>query len=213
MIPWRSKAVGAIRVAATAMALLALGCGTPLVHEYYRPVPVENEKVKVQIREVHRGRKGGVVTIEIVNLSEYLLESAHAAKAEIQSEDGNKIESVDLKLFEILLQRHGPVALGFESWSIAAPPVMLDPLGASMNLQQNEVALLYVAFEAEEKVKNLSIDLCPALIWRNSDDVLVRHADPIVLEVSLPEVPKSNLPSKDAIRNVHFGIGVSSDDL
>ncbi|MFO0944733.1 MAG: hypothetical protein U1D30_02115 [Planctomycetota bacterium] len=209
----RINAVSLMRTVILACGMGVLGCGTPLVHEYYSPAPVENEKVKVQVREVNRGRKGGVVTVEVVNVSDYLLETAHGAKAEIQSTEGGTIAPVDLKLFENLVQRYGPMAMGFENWSAAAPPVMLDPLGASLNLQKDEVALLYIAFEADESVKEITIDLCPALVWRNREEVLVRHADPIILEVTLPEVPKTNLPSKDSIRNVHFGIGVSSDDI
>lgn len=50
--------------------LLLAGCATPIAHHEYAPTPVETERVRVVVREVHRGKEGGVVTLGLTNLSE-----------------------------------------------------------------------------------------------------------------------------------------------
>lgn len=195
------------------LLMLFLGCSTPLTHEFYRPVPVENEVVRVTLREVQRGRVGGIVTLEVVNLSDDLLDSAHGARAEIRRDDGSISTSIDQRTFEGLVNQHGPIAMGLETWSKADPSVLLDPIGARLNLKKGEEALVYIAFEEPGDTRRLTIDLSPALSWRTEGDFKILSKQPIILAVELPEVPKTNLPTKDALRNVHFGVGISSDDV
>ena len=190
------------------------GCSTPMVHEFYRPVPIENDKVRVELREVNRGARGGVITLELTNLAGYALESAEGAKVTIELDDGETtIPALDLKMYECLVDAYGPIAMGFEKWSKTTPPVMLDPVGSVVNLEPEEHALMYIAFEADDSLDRFTLDLSPALFWRTKDEVIVRHSEPILLTVPLPKVPNSPLPSKDAWRHVHFGVAVSSDDF
>lgn len=196
-----------------ALVTLTAGCSTPLSHEFYRPVPVETDLVRVTLREVQRGKYGGVVTLEIVNRSEDQLDSVHGARAEIRRDDGSISTSIDQRAFEGLIDQHGPIAMGLETYSKTDPAVLLDPLGARLNLKKDEAAVVYIGFGEPRDTRRLTIDLAPALSWRTQGDFMIRSESPIMIVVELPEVPTSNLPTKDAWRNVHFGIGISSDDV
>lgn len=193
--------------------LFAPGCSTPLTRQACKLAPVETEWVRVEAREIRRGARGGVITLALTNLHADTLESGHGAKVVIQRADASTVRPVDMRAFEQLVEAHGPIAFGFENWAKTVPAVMLDPLGASLNLKTDEEALLHVAFEEPRSTRQLTLDLAPALVWRGADGGAVESATPILVAIPLPDPPSDVLPSRDVWRNFHVGVGVSSDDV
>lgn len=103
--------------------------------------------------------------------------------------------------------------MGFADWSRTSPLVLLDPIGAGVNIKQQEEGVLHVAFEERAAARRITLDLSQSLRWVSKDGLSWMSREPILVAVELPEVPTSKLPTRDAWRNVHFGVGVSSDDF
>lgn len=189
---------------------LTLGCATPIAHEVYNPKPVATERVRASIREVHRGQLGGVVTIDVTNLSNDVLQEAMGRRVKIMTEKGT-LKSLGANEFQQRIDESGPICVGFASWDRHRPPVLLDPLGVRVNINKGEDGLLHVAFEDAGKETCLWLDLTEALYWRTLDGRLEASDQPIVITVDLPTAPTSAFPTRDSWRNIHFGAAITSD--
>lgn len=195
------------------LAAFAGGCAGPVGYQSYAPAPVETERARAVVREVHRGRLGGVVTLEIENLSGDHLHEISGGLVQVQDEAGEVRPALSMREFQQRIDRHGGSSMGYPDWSRGRPEAMLDPLNARWNLATGETAVLDVGYEAPPHARRIVLDLAPAIRWRTSNGLLLSPRDPFLVAVELPPIKTNLSPAPGALSNVHVGVGVSSDDV
>jgi hypothetical protein len=200
--------------ALVAALLCSAGCSTPIARRAYTTPPTElPKKARVAIKEVHRGQQGGVVVVEVTNLADAPLTTVHGSAADLRLENGGKVRSLKQAEFEQLVEVSGPIAMGFESWSVTDLPTALDPLGSAVNLQKNESTLVAIGFADATPGNQLRIDLAPAMHWRDAAGRTSQLSEPLSLVAALPDAPHSKLPTKDSWRKLPINFAISSDDF
>lgn len=179
----------------------------------YRAFPssqVSNGRVQVDVVEVTRGERGGVIRLTITNEAPEVLVEAVGAAALLTNEAKEPVPSLTMTQLQNGIDRFGPRSFGLASWSRQDPAARLDPLLRQVHLKTGERAALEIGFEAPPVTRRLSVDLSEVFRWRGN---AAAERNPLIIEVDLPALTTARPVAQPAPPGVHFGVSISSDDL
>ena len=187
-----------------AVCLLVVGCSVPLAQKDYDPIPVESDGIRVTLRQVHRGEKGGLITVEVSNHGVGGLEIGVAGKAaQLRTEDGTVKRALSGGEFKRLVSEHGPIAMGIRKGG----DLDLPTFDRECEVSQEDSAWFQIPFELPATTRFVNVELTEVIRRRAANGSMRPVPEGISIAVALPDVPP---PS--AWKKMHFGLSTSSDN-
>lgn len=169
-----------------AVCLILVGCSSQLVRKDYDPIPVEADGIRVILRQVHRGEKGGLITVEISNHGNGGIEvGAPGKSAMLRTEDGSVKRALSGGEFNRLIDEHGSVAMGLKK----AADLDLPTFDRESEVAQEDSAWYQIPFELPPECRFVNLELTDVVRRRGPNGNIRPIPEGISMAIALPDVP------------------------
>ena len=150
----------------TLVGITALaGCQRPFVYHAYAPAPVDAQGVHIAVREVHRGRQGGVMVLDVSNHTSNPVARLSGADVWLQRDDGSSMRALSAQEFAQWVTMVGPKQMGFKHWPPKNASWQLESIGQGRPLPPGTQTTIAVGFVLPRDDENLTVALQPAVCW------------------------------------------------